>query len=776
MFIVGELSATVGADNSGFKSAMKEVRTSGQKVAKSISKDFEMVGRKLTKIGQSMSTKLTAPLLAFGGASVKLFDQQAQALAQVEAGVRSTGGAAGFSVKELKRMASELQGITRFGDEQILQGATAQLLTFTNITGEAFKRTQQAALDLATRLGGDLKSASLQLGKALNDPVSNLSALSRSGIQFSDEQTEVIKSLTQTNRLAEAQGIILDELQRQYGGSAAAAAKAGAGGIIQLKNSLGDLTEEIGKVITQSIGPLVERVKMGVKWFQELDDQTKANIVKFGGIAAAIGPIVTGLGLLATALSAVTAPMIGIGVVAAGAVKVIYDNWEDIRAYFSSGPGAQLWETLKNTVTEAMNTIKEVSGTALELIESFWNTFGNDIIKFSATTLETVSGLFSVFFNSVNTMLTVWAKVFTGDYKGALNEIHDHTDTTLSQVFTLFDTFMSQIDVLGGRKIWEVLGIVPSSEQMNKTRRLKMLAEELAELSRSEENSIIALDLLKAKSLSDEIDRLSKKLKNQDTQIEFDWLAPDMLNGPDLGDKMILSFTGSLTDIKIPKDVILDNTEELDSLIFGMGDKIQSEIETLKPMLNDFTKSMTSSIGSSITGITDTLSTAFAESITGIKGMKDAFRSLEQIAKQALAGIIKNLIKVAILKTAVGIFSGGTSTLAMGLASGLKGMIPGAATGGIVPQGYPNDNYLARLTSGEMVIPKKDFESLSFSGMGFNLPQPDIQIPSAAMSSMGMKKSDFKQAMIEALQTMDLKVDSEGIYVASVRGEGDWNR
>ena len=85
-------------------------------------------------------------------------------------------------------MATNLQNKTLFGDEVILKDATAQLLTFTNITGENFGRTQEAALDLATRLDGDLKSASIQLGKALNDPVANLSALSRSGIQFSEDQ------------------------------------------------------------------------------------------------------------------------------------------------------------------------------------------------------------------------------------------------------------------------------------------------------------------------------------------------------------------------------------------------------------------------------------------------------------------------------------------------------------------------------------------------------------------------------------------------------------
>lgn len=178
--------------------------------------------------------------------SVELFKEQERAENKVKQAIISTNNAAGLSFKELQKAATDLQNNTIFGDEEILNNATAQLLTFTNITGENFERTQKVALDLATVLDGDLKSASIQLGKALNDPVANLSALSRSGIQFSDSQKETIKQLAETNQLAAAQNVILKELERQYGGQAAAAAE-GAGKIQQLNNAIGDQKELIGE-------------------------------------------------------------------------------------------------------------------------------------------------------------------------------------------------------------------------------------------------------------------------------------------------------------------------------------------------------------------------------------------------------------------------------------------------------------------------------------------------------------------------------------------------
>ena len=245
----------------------------------------------IQNLGKQMSIAFTLPAALLGGSALKLYDVQAQAIAQVEAGLRSTGNTAGYTSEQLQKMASDLQSKTIFGDEVILKDATAQLLTFTNISGEQFARTQKAALDLATRLDGDLKSASIQLGKALNDPIANLSALSRSGIQFSTDQKTVIKSLTETGRLAEAQTLILDELEKQYGGSAEAAAAAGMGGIKQLQNSFGDLQEEFGKVISDMLPPLIDFGKEVLASFSNMSEGMKKGIVIITGVVAAVGPM-----------------------------------------------------------------------------------------------------------------------------------------------------------------------------------------------------------------------------------------------------------------------------------------------------------------------------------------------------------------------------------------------------------------------------------------------------------------------------------------------------
>lgn len=162
--------------------------------------------------------------------------------------LEATGNAAGISAEGLIQISAELQKISNMGDDAIIKNLTVPLTTFRAISGEVFERTQKAVLDLNAVLGDpnnpeSLKSVTIQLGKALNDPIQGLTALRRVGVSFSDSQIATIKNLAETNRLAEAQGLILSELETEFGGAAAATVNSS----IQMKNAWGDMLEEFGK-------------------------------------------------------------------------------------------------------------------------------------------------------------------------------------------------------------------------------------------------------------------------------------------------------------------------------------------------------------------------------------------------------------------------------------------------------------------------------------------------------------------------------------------------
>jgi len=104
-------------------------------------------------------------------------------------------------------------------------------------------------------MGTDLKSAAVQVGTALNDPILGVSALARSGIQFSEDQKKMIKSLVDTGKHAEAQRVILKELESQFGGAAKAGAQGLGGALSQLGNAFGDMLETLAKItIGEGVG------------------------------------------------------------------------------------------------------------------------------------------------------------------------------------------------------------------------------------------------------------------------------------------------------------------------------------------------------------------------------------------------------------------------------------------------------------------------------------------------------------------------------------------
>lgn len=319
-----DLKVSIGLSKEGLTKLNGDLRS----VKSNFKRNFGQIQGMVTGAGRMMTASFTAPLALMGVQSVKAFNEQAKAIAQVEAGLKSTGGQVGYTSTQLQQMASDLQSKTLFGDEEILKNATAQLLTFTNIVGTEFERSQEAALNLATRLDGDLKSASIMLGKALNDPVANLSAMSRAGVQFSDEQKELIKSLVSTGNHAEAQGIILDELEKQYGGSAEAAAEAGTGGFKQLSNMLGDLQEQFGKLIVEFLTPIIPKIKKVISTFMGMSDETKKMVMVVAGVLGAAGPIAMAIGALMPIIMGMTAP-VTMFVLAIGAAAVAVFKYRD---------------------------------------------------------------------------------------------------------------------------------------------------------------------------------------------------------------------------------------------------------------------------------------------------------------------------------------------------------------------------------------------------------------------------------------------------------------
>lgn len=172
------------------------------------------------------------------------------AMAQTESRLRSTGGAANVTAGHVAGLASRLQALTGIEDD-LIHASENVLLTFTNIrnagpgTAAVFDRATKAVLDMSVALDQDMRSASIQIGKALNDPIRGVTALGRAGVQFTEQQKEQIRTMVESGRTLDAQRMILSELERQMGGAAAAAGTTLTGKWERLKRAGEGITESL---------------------------------------------------------------------------------------------------------------------------------------------------------------------------------------------------------------------------------------------------------------------------------------------------------------------------------------------------------------------------------------------------------------------------------------------------------------------------------------------------------------------------------------------------
>ena len=232
--------------------------------------------------------------MAFLKSSAEAFNEADKAGAQLNATLASTGNIANRTREQLDKQAESLMKHSTFDDDAIT-GAQSILLTFTNIRNEIVDKSMPAIVDYATKMGGDLKGSALQVGKALQDPTHGMLALRKAGVSFSQDQQDVIKNLQATGRLAEAQQIILNELNKEFGGSAQADANTYSGQMTILKHEFMNVKEEIGGVVMKLVVGLKPALEKGIELFSNTVHWVKENKDLFEALGFGIGVATTAL-------------------------------------------------------------------------------------------------------------------------------------------------------------------------------------------------------------------------------------------------------------------------------------------------------------------------------------------------------------------------------------------------------------------------------------------------------------------------------------------------
>lgn len=202
--------------------------------------------------------------LAYIGKSLmQISQEQEKAVAGMETALKSMGLYSEATSRNLQQLATDLQGVTNYGDEATLMGMKF-LVTYRDIGMDTMPRTTKAMADLAALMGGDMRQAANMLGKA--------------SMGMTGELRKV--GITVGANVYKTEGYlgVLRAIESQVTGQAVAQRKA-TGSAIAMDNAFGDLKETIGKILTMSLEPTFVMMldwftKLGVKMNELHEDDT----------------------------------------------------------------------------------------------------------------------------------------------------------------------------------------------------------------------------------------------------------------------------------------------------------------------------------------------------------------------------------------------------------------------------------------------------------------------------------------------------------------------
>jgi hypothetical protein len=216
------------------------------------------------QVGQGIrnGAKLAAVGLAALGtqvaAGLQSLVELEKATAQTEAVIKSTGGVAGVSAEEVRRLAESYEALNATVSDETIQAGENLLLTFTAIGKDAFEPALEAALDLSVALGTDLDTAIKTVGKALSEPEKAMARLRRQGIILTKQEEKQVEAHLANNDALGAQEVILKALDKRYGGSFLAQGNTTAGKVAKFTDSIEDLQRALATALLPTVSNVAD--------------------------------------------------------------------------------------------------------------------------------------------------------------------------------------------------------------------------------------------------------------------------------------------------------------------------------------------------------------------------------------------------------------------------------------------------------------------------------------------------------------------------------------
>jgi hypothetical protein len=466
---LGFLKYVLGLDTLSFRKGISQADADMAKMQKS----FAAKGKELQSLGKSMSLFVTAPLAALATKGLHEAERLAAAMGQVNAALKSTGGAAGVTSEQLKKAAESFELHSLFESEDVLRDVSARLLAFGSINGDTFTRAQQVIVDFATRTKRDLGDATTVIGKALADPTKAAGALRRAGVVLTQSQQDMIKAMVASGNAAGAQALILGTLETKYRGAAQAAADTDPWHKSHV--AFKQLAETVGNAILPLIPPLSAAIASMANAFNTLSPATQKWVIILGAgtaiagpflvvagnlliVLSRIGPLVSGIATLMKVLSAsealATAASIALDValspiiltigavaLAVGAAYLAWKNWDKIVAIAKA-----VYAAVKTWLVDKFNAVVASIKDKTAAVTGFFRDMATAVVLNSY--VPDMVDAIQTHFGRLGDVMVAPAEKATKAATAAFQKLKDDVSALLDQLFPEIAAAREQLEQL----------------------------------------------------------------------------------------------------------------------------------------------------------------------------------------------------------------------------------------------------------------------------------------------------------------------------------------
>jgi hypothetical protein len=428
-------TAIITADAKGFERAIDQAQAKIDGLEKTVGQRLSSIGDKFTDIGRKASV-LSAAIVAAGGASFKMaadFQDAIGATDQIFKDASDTvnnwaknlssdfGIAKEEALKYSNLMGSMLINIGQLTEEQ----AAKQSAKLIELAGDLTAMYGGTTQDAVRALTGALKGNSAMLdnyGMAVNDALIKLKAFE---LGLSSGTGELSLQAKQAATLA-----LIWEQTGAAQGQASREADTASGAMRALAVEVKNLSTEIGEVLLPIITPIVAKIRDFVSGLRELSQEMLRIGVVIAGVVAAAGPLLVVIGkvlqmlpLIKVAITALTGPVGLVVAAVAAAATLIIKYWDEIKAYFTSGGGAEAFTAVKELAVALWNDLKSTFNAIKDSIVAIWNRFGPQLTAIWKNTFDNIKAVIDVFMGVIENVADLLKSFVNKDAKGALDSL-----------------------------------------------------------------------------------------------------------------------------------------------------------------------------------------------------------------------------------------------------------------------------------------------------------------------------------------------------------------